>query len=111
MEQGEHILELMDWDQAVPGLRQVTVIPMMSVYSEFLALQGESIENLCLEKGCSGHCQARIPTLLLGTDCSILHMLAAKCDCISDFSPRIVGGQNGRAKFSNHNVALITLWH
>ena len=54
----------MDLDQVVPGLQLVTVI---------LTFSGS------------------YSTLRLGTDCSILHMLAAKCDCISDaqtFGPK-----------------------
>ena len=49
MERGVHILELMDLDQAAPGLRQVTAIPMSSVDSVFLVLLEECIENFCLE--------------------------------------------------------------
>ena len=66
MELSEHILELMDLDQTALGLQQVTVIPMMSVDSEFLVLQEGSIEGLCLEIECSGHSQAGIPHFCLG---------------------------------------------
>ena len=65
MEHGEHTLELMDLDQVVPGLQQVTVILTMSVYSEFLVLQEGSIECFCLEKECSGHSLVRILHLCL----------------------------------------------
>ena len=90
MEQGVHILESVDLDQAVLRLLQVTAVPMRSVYSESLILQEEveePIVNICLERECSEHSQALSRRFdLLGTDCSILHTLAAKCDCISDFS-------------------------
>ena len=89
MEQGVHILESVDLGQAVLGLLQVTAIPMRSVYSESLVLQEGSIEKrreLLAGERVFRTFSGSDPTLLLGTDCSILHMLAAKCDCISDFS-------------------------
>ena len=84
MEKGEHTLESADLDQVGLGLLQVTATLMRSVYSESLVHQEVSIESICLEivlRTFSGSDS----TLLLGTECSSLHMLAAKCESSQTF--------------------------
>ena len=88
MDRGERVLEFVDWGQAVLELLQVTAILMMSVCSESLVtssagrIHREDLPGESVFRTFSGSDS----TLLLGTDCSILHMLAAKRDFVADFS-------------------------
>ena len=85
MDWHEHIPELVGLDRIALECPLETVILTILACLESQALSEESIERFYPEivfKTLSDSDS----TLRLGTDCSSLHILAAKCDCISDFS-------------------------
>ena len=85
MEVDEHILALLDLDQvdrAPTGDCNPDEVGLFGVSSSSGRIHREHRPGERVLSTLSGSDS----TLRLGTDCSILHMLAAKCECISDFS-------------------------
>ena len=87
MEGVEHTLVFVDLDQVGLELLLAIVVRTMLVCSVSLVHEGGSTERFCLERErVFKTFSVSDSTVLPGVTCSSLHIFAAMCDFISDFS-------------------------